>query len=404
MKRTNGVGAIVGVAAVLAASLSAPAVGAQPQDAGDASQAVASASGGSLAPAAKARKVSVLYATTAQQGSLTAVKGKKSTYVMTLRGASDHVTWFADRPARQSGFLPTAGFVSSWAGYGFAEDPPNVALVMRDRSGATDTVVAVMTRPKVTAKGVLTAQLRVLTVDQAQQVAGNLAVHAGRHDVKVPSRFTSAALFIDDASVPVVNGCAIQPNATCANANLSGEDLTGANLTNADLSGAYLTGADLSGADLTGADLSGADLSGADLSGADLSGADLKGATLEGADLTNANLPSARLVGANLTGADLTGANLTGANLSGAYLTGADLSGADLSSAALAGANLSSARLVGANLSSARLVGANLTGADLTGANLTGANLNRANLNDVTWTGATCPSGSAGTYPCTPTP
>ena len=110
MKRTNGVGAIVGVAAVLAASLSAPAVGAQPQDAGDASQAVASASGGSLAPAAKARKVSLLYATTAQQGSLTAVKGKKSTYVMTLRGASDHVTWFADRPARQSGFLPTAGF------------------------------------------------------------------------------------------------------------------------------------------------------------------------------------------------------------------------------------------------------------------------------------------------------
>ena len=319
MKRANGVGAIVGVAAVLAASLSAPAVGAQPQDAGDASQAVASASGGSLAPAAKARKVSVLYATTAQQGSLTAVKGKKSTYVMTLRGASDHVTWFADRPARQSGFLPTAGFVSSWAGYGFAEDPPNVALVMRDRSGATDTVVAVMTRPKVTAKGVLTAQLRVLTVDQAQQVAGNLAVHAGRHDVKVPSRFTSAALFIDDASVPVVNGCAIQPYAHCDKAKLSGADLSGA-------------------------------------------------------------------------------------NLSGAYLTGADLSGADLSSAALAGANLSSARLVGANLSSARLVGANLTGADLTGANLTGANLNRANLNDVTWTDATCPSGSAGTYPCTPTP
>jgi hypothetical protein len=69
-----------------------------------------------------------------------------------------------------------------------------VALVVRDRSGATDTVVAMMTGPRVTAKGVLTAQLRVLTVDQAQQVAGNLAVHAGRHDVNVPSRFTSAAL------------------------------------------------------------------------------------------------------------------------------------------------------------------------------------------------------------------
>jgi hypothetical protein len=165
--------------------------------------------------------VSLLYAATAQQGSLTAVKGKKNTYLMTLRGASDHVIWFADRPARQSGFLPTAGFVSSWAGYGFAEDPPNVALVTRDRSGATDTVVAVMTGPKVTAKGVLTAQLRVLTVDRAQQVAGNLAVHAGRHDVNVPSRFTSAALFIDDVTGTIVNGCLIQPYGNCAGADLT---------------------------------------------------------------------------------------------------------------------------------------------------------------------------------------
>ena len=251
--------------------------------------------------------MSVLYATTAQQGSLAAVKGKKRTYVMTLRGASDHVTWFTDRPARQSGFLPTAGFASSWAGYGFAQDPPNVALVVRDRSGATDTVVAVMSGPKVTAKGVFTAQLRVLSVDQAQQVGGNLAVHAGRHDAKVPFRFTSSALFIDDVNGTTIKGCLIQPYTYCAYADLRDADLSGADLNNADLNSAYLYGANLSGANLQYAYLGEVFLAKANLSGA--------------------NLSYAFLDRADLSGADLSGANLSGANLYDVYLTGANLSG-----------------------------------------------------------------------------
>jgi hypothetical protein len=100
----------------------------------------------------------------------------------------------------------------SLAGYGFDTDPPNVALVVREPSGATDTVVAVMTRPKVTATGVFTARLRVLSMDQAQAVGSHLAGHAGRHDMKVPTRFTAAALFIDDVTGTVVNGCLIQPS------------------------------------------------------------------------------------------------------------------------------------------------------------------------------------------------
>jgi hypothetical protein len=145
-------------------------------------------------------------ASTAARGTLTAVEGKKRHYVLTLRAASDHVTWFTDRPARQSGFLPTAGFVSRWAGYGFDTDPPNVALVVREPSGATDTVVAVMTRPKVTATGVFTARLRVLSMDQAQALGSHLKSHAGRHDLKIPARFTAAALFIDDVK-PSCGSC-----------------------------------------------------------------------------------------------------------------------------------------------------------------------------------------------------
>ncbi len=250
--------------------------------------------------------MSVLYATTAQQGSLAAVKGKKRTYVMTLRGASDHVTWFTDRPARESGFLPTTGFVSSWAGYGFVEDPPNVALVVRDRLGATDTVVAVMTGPKVSAKGVFTAQLRVLSVDQAQQVVGNLAVHADRHDVKVPTRFTSVALFIDNVNGTYVGtsptGCLIQAFTSCPNANLIDADLTGADLYEANL---YL--ANMSGANLTGANLYEAYVDGANLSGANLTGANLNWAYLTAVNLTGANLTDANLFGAGLNAANLTG-------------------------------------------------------------------------------------------------
>jgi hypothetical protein len=146
----------------------------------------------------RTRTVSVLFALTAARGTLTAVEGKKHHYVLTLHKASDHVTWFTDRPARQSGFLPTSNFVSSWASYGFSSNPPNIALVVRESSGATDTVVAVMTGPKVTAKGVFTAKLRVLSMDQTQALSGHLAGHAAQHDMKVTARFTAAAMFMDN--------------------------------------------------------------------------------------------------------------------------------------------------------------------------------------------------------------
>jgi hypothetical protein len=192
--------AVAGAAVVLAASIT-PAMSA-PASTATTTGAVTSAA----AKPPKVQQVSVLYALTAARGTLTAVEGKKRHYVLTLRAASDHVTWFTDRPARQSGFLPTAGFVSRWAGYGFDTDPPNVALVVREPSGATDTVVAVMTRPKVTATGVFTARLRVLSMDQAQALGSHLKSHAGRHDLKIPARFTAAALFIDDVK-PSCGSC-----------------------------------------------------------------------------------------------------------------------------------------------------------------------------------------------------
>lgn len=154
-----------------------------------------------LASGAKAQPASYLFSITAESGSLRRIEGKPVTYVLKLRNASDLVTWFTDRPVRDSGFMATKDFFAGWKAYGFAQDPPNVALTLRDPAGDTDTVVATMTRPSLS-KGTLTATFIVLSMDQAQGLGGHLQAHGARHDLDLPTRFTSAAVFIDD-----VRGC-----------------------------------------------------------------------------------------------------------------------------------------------------------------------------------------------------
>ena len=146
----------------------------------------------------------VLYALTAASGSLKAISGTKDTYVMTLQRPSSQVTWFTDRPVRDSGFIPTVEFTKKWKSSTFVTDPPNVALVMRNPSGRTETLVAVMSQPAVSAAGTFSAQLRLLSTQEAQALTGSLTRHAARSIATVPARFTSAALFIDDVKAQMV--------------------------------------------------------------------------------------------------------------------------------------------------------------------------------------------------------
>jgi uncharacterized protein YjbI with pentapeptide repeats len=150
--------------------------------------------------------------------------------------------------------------------------------------------------------------------------------------------------------------------------------------------------ADLEDADLVGAQLFGVNLDGADLSKSRLESARLTSALLNGARLSNANLRHALLVDARLNQADLRLAVIAESDASNASMFSADLRGADLREVNFARANLRSADLRGATLR-----GANLTGADLTGALIGTATDGEAatNLDDVTWTGATCPDGTA---------
>ena len=234
-----------------------------------------------------AGQVSLLYSLSAGAGTLTPLAGSSDEYTLELSHTDAHVLWFAVQPSRKAGVLPTSGFASEWAGFGFAEDPPNVAVILQDAAEEEDTVVAEMQTPAFDADtGVFSATLRVLEQVEQDGLSGTLAQHSAKADPALPASFTAVSLFIDDVTGAVVNGCLLQPFTVCVGADLAGAKLAGMNLTGADF-----TGADLSGADLSGAKLLNANFTGANLTGANLLGADITGAIFLGATMTDAQLP-----------------------------------------------------------------------------------------------------------------
>jgi len=119
---------------------------------------------------------------------------------VTMTDTDPHAVWFTDRPVRDSGVMSTADLVERWApGSQFAAVPPNVALVLHDSSGSTDTVVGVMTDPSYDPGAkVFEMQLAVLSVEEAGSLDGFLAAHGDRHDgANLPAMLGGVSLFID---------------------------------------------------------------------------------------------------------------------------------------------------------------------------------------------------------------
>src|SRR5690349_24752289 len=70
---------------------------------------------------------------------------------ITLHGLADSTVYFADRPRREIGHIPSHRFVELWeAGVNsFAVDPPNAVISFLDADGgAPDDVVVVLREPK----------------------------------------------------------------------------------------------------------------------------------------------------------------------------------------------------------------------------------------------------------------
>jgi hypothetical protein len=65
---------------------------------------------------------------------------------MTLHGLAESTVYFADRPRREIGHIPSRRFVELWAvgAHSFAVDPPNAVISFLDEEGDASDVVVVL--------------------------------------------------------------------------------------------------------------------------------------------------------------------------------------------------------------------------------------------------------------------
>ena len=114
-----------------------------------------------------------------------------------LAGGSGHTIYFADRPNRDAGAVPTT---EAMATIDFeSADPPNAGLVAETDDGEWIIILALMNPRLDEATATLTYEVRRVT-DYAGEGLQSLAakVSAGA----VPEQFGPASLFIDSATTP----------------------------------------------------------------------------------------------------------------------------------------------------------------------------------------------------------
>lgn len=155
-----------------------------------------------LAPVAGAKQSSILYSADAREAIVT---HNGAGYRVSMPAASS-ITWFTDRPKRLSGTATLSAFAATWPANGFAQDPPNAALVLARRDDVRTHIVE-LRRPRVSG-GRVSFALRALP----------RATEAGlRHvDTITPGTYSRAELFIDDTAYPPCSARTVGLYATCA--------------------------------------------------------------------------------------------------------------------------------------------------------------------------------------------
>ena len=227
----------------------------------------------------------LLFVLTSRSGSLVPERAHPRRFTLTLRGISRQTVWFADRPARASGSLGTAPFMRVWPRLGFAQDPPNAALVFQHGETDGDRVIVELRAPRYdAARGTLAFAAR--WIEPSTVRSGNLAEHAKHVDPTPPERFADASLFIDDETQDL---CVF--TGQCMGIDLSGRDLSGLNFQEANFAGANLSNANLDQTDLVYSDFAGANLQGASLTGAVYDGATSCSTTLPDGSIQNPDCP-----------------------------------------------------------------------------------------------------------------
>jgi hypothetical protein len=169
------------VAALMAAAIAIAVAGCGGGDEGGSSDSVASSSpppGGEL------------FTQNTHTGSLQPIPGMDDVFTLTLDQPAPDVTVFTDRPVRSASTESLAGFVDQWDQRGFAQDPPNAALVLDQEPDNSDTAIFKLADPSYDSAGGTVSYT-------ATHVTGGTSSLPSDEHVDPPPTFGDAHLFID---------------------------------------------------------------------------------------------------------------------------------------------------------------------------------------------------------------
>lgn len=123
---------------------------------------------------------------------------------LTLRRVNQYLTQFADRPSRAAGTVSVAAFVESWEAEGFAEDPPNAALILPEHGA----IVLVLSHPE------LVGRTLTFHVDRVSSVGSDtFGVFGSELITEIPAEFGLPSMFIDSATAAC--GPSVSPGDDC---------------------------------------------------------------------------------------------------------------------------------------------------------------------------------------------
>ncbi len=137
----------------------------------------------------------LLFVQTFASGTWAAKAGEAGAYELVLAGAAGPTVYFANRPDREAGALPTEQ-LPGFLGFDPA-DPPNAAVVVPVAEGEEAVLVVELLDPRLdAAAGTLAYDARPLAAGGYE--GGALAGHAARQaGAGLPAAFGPGALFID---------------------------------------------------------------------------------------------------------------------------------------------------------------------------------------------------------------
>jgi hypothetical protein len=131
-----------------------------------------------------------LFTQNTHTGSLEPIAGRDDVFTLTLDQPAPDVTVFTDRPVRGASTESLASFVDQWDTRGFAQDPPNAALVLDQEPDNSDTAIFKLADPTYDKDGGTVSYT-------ATHVTGGTASLPSDEHIDPPPSFGDAHLFID---------------------------------------------------------------------------------------------------------------------------------------------------------------------------------------------------------------